>query len=143
MRALGIDIGLKRTGLALSDELGLTVRILPNLLAHSQKDAVEKILTLVRDFSVTTLVIGRPEPRTSGSIAIASRADSLKKKLDEVIVSEKLDVKVYVWDEAMSSKQAMSRLNEMAVPEKKRRALLDGASAAILLEDFLARTKEK
>lgn len=138
MRVLGIDIGLKRTGLAMSDERRLTVKILPNLIATNQAQALEKILSLIHEFAVTDVVIGRPEPRTTGSIAIASRADGFKKKLEDIIIAAKSDVKIYVWNEDMTSKRATEQLVLANVPQKKRRSLLDGASAAVLVEDFIA-----
>jgi len=138
VRVLGVDIGLKRTGLAMSDERGLSVRILPNLYAKSQAQAIDQLVSIICESAVVVVVIGRPEPKTTGSIAIARRADALKAKLAEKL--EVLDVKaeIILWDEAMTSKRAIKQLVEADVPKKKRKMLLDGASAAILVEDFLA-----
>lgn len=137
MRVLGIDVGLKRTGLALSDETGTAIRYLPNLLAKSQKQAMEKILCLINEFSIKVIVIGSPEPKTTGSKAIASRASGLKNALDNVSKSQGLAVEIYLWNEASTSKQAMANLVRAQVPQKKRKSLLDAASAAILIEEFL------
>ena len=141
MRVLGVDIGLKRTGLAISDELGISVKMLPNLSVKTQKLALEKILFLIKDFSVTVVVIGMPLPKTTGSIAIASRANALKHKLDEALSGLGLTVETHLVDETMTSKRAMTQLVASNVPQRKRRALLDGASAAILVEDFLTAWK--
>ena len=137
MRVLGIDVGLKRTGLALSDETGTAVRLLPNLHAASRQAALEKIISMVKEFDIEAVVIGMPDPRTTGSIAIARRAQGLKHALDEVIASIGLSVATYLCNEALSSKRAMETLIESNVPQKKRLQLLDSASAAILVEDFL------
>lgn len=137
MRVLGIDVGLKRTGLALSDELGISVRLLPNLQANSRDAAIERIVTLVKDFSIKAIVIGRPDPNTAGSVAIARRAEGLKEALDQTFSSLGLVVTTHLWDEAHTSKRAMAHLVEANVPQKKRHNLLDAASAAILVEDFL------
>jgi putative Holliday junction resolvase len=138
MRVLGIDIGLRRTGLAVSDATGIAIRILPNLYARDQKEAIEGILSLVNELNVEVVVIGRPERKTTGSRAIASRAEALKKKLEELFKTLERDVKIYLWDEAMTSKRAMASLLAANVPQKKRGMLLDGASAAVLVEDFLS-----
>ena len=137
MRVLGIDVGIKRTGLALSDESGIAIRILPNLLAHSRKAALEKILSLVHEFEIGAIVIGCPEKKTTGSIAIASRAEGLKVALLAELAKTSPGVTVHLWGEEMTSKKAMTHLVSAKVPQKKRRAMLDGASAAVLVEEFI------
>lgn len=137
MRVLGIDVGLKRTGLALSDETGTAIRYLPNLHANSRAQAIERILSMVHEFSLQVIVIGCPTPRTDASAAIGSRASGLKKALDEVMAAQGLNVTIYLWNESHSSKRAIESLVKAQVPQKKRKILLDAASAAILIEEFL------
>jgi putative Holliday junction resolvase len=137
MRVLGIDVGLKRTGLAVSDALGISVRMLPNLQANSQKAALEKIISLINELSVEAVVIGRPQANTVGSKAIFKRAEGLKLALEMQVVSLGLNTRIYLWDETQTSKKAMSNLVNAEVPLKKRRNLLDAASAAVIVEDFL------
>lgn len=146
MRVLGIDVGLKRTGVALSDETGTAIRYLPNLHANSRAQALERILSLVHEFSVQAIVIGCPKPNTAASVAIASRAEGLKTALVDLFAEHSLAVEVHLWDEAQSSKRAIASLVQAGLPQKKRKILLDAASAAILVEEFLhsvrARTTE-
>jgi putative holliday junction resolvase len=137
MRVLGIDIGLKRTGLALSDETGIAIRLLPNLIAKTRVLALEKIMSLISEFSVEAVVIGTPEPKTKGSSAIAKRAIGLKSTLDEIISLQGLGITTYLWDEEMTSKKALANLVAANAPKKKRNSMLDAASAAVLVEEFL------
>lgn len=137
MRVLGIDIGLKRTGLAISDETGMAIRYLPNPQANSRALLIEKILSIVNELNVAVIVIGAPEQKTTGSIAIASRATGLKAALDETFASLSLNVTTHICNEAETSKRAMANLVASDVPQKKRKNLLDAASAAVLIEDFL------
>lgn len=142
MRVLGIDIGLKRTGLAVSDELGLAIKHLPNLKASSRLEALEKLLALVIELSVQAIVIGEPEARTTASKAISLRAQGLKVALEEALLSSgQKKVQVFLWDESLTSKKAMANLVLAQVPRKHRRALQDSASAAILVEEFLQAQK--
>lgn len=138
MRVLGIDIGLKRTGLAVSDEKGIAIRHLPNLVAHSRALALEKITALVRELAIKVIVIGQPEARTLGSKAISLRAVGFKQALKEALAKENLDVEIHLWNEEYTSKKAMANLVAAKVPQKNRKALLDSASAAILVEEFLS-----
>lgn len=137
MRVLGIDIGIKRTGLAVSDETGTAIRHLPNLLAHSRAAALEKIISLVKELSIKAVVIGQPEARTAGSRAINSRAEGFKLALEEQLKALGLDVQVHLWDEEYTSKKAMENLVKSQVAKNSRKALLDAASAAVLVEEFL------
>lgn len=137
MRILGIDLGLKRTGLALSDEMGLSVSILPNLQASSRAMAVDKLISLVSERQIKIIIIGRPEPRSDYSKAVAKRAEGLSFALAEKILALGLEVEIKLWDEAYSSKQAAAGLVLSGVAQKKRQKKLDGASAAVMVEDFL------
>ncbi len=119
------------------------MRLLPNLQANSRQAALEKIISLINEFSVEAIVIGRPDPQTTGSIAIARRADGLKETLDQIISSLGLPITIYLCDETLTSRRAMATLVEAHVPQKKRRQMLDAASAAILVEDFLASRPRK
>lgn len=137
MRILGIDLGLKRTGLAQSDELGISVSILPNLLAKSRAMAVDKLIDMVLENNIKKILIGRPEPRSDYSKAVAKRAEGLSFALAEKVMSLGLEVEIKLWDESYSSKQAARGLFLSGVAQKKRQKKLDGASAAVMIEDFL------
>ena len=143
MRVLGVDIGLKRTGLAISDETGIAIKLLPNLLAHSRAKALEKIMALIKEMSIEAVVIGCPKPATPGSKAIASRALGLKVALDEALLNANFLTKTFIWDESLTSKRASAQLIEAGIPKKKRALMLDAASAAILVEEFLHAHKER
>lgn len=137
MRVLGIDIGLKRTGLAMSDELGISVSILPNLHARSRAMALEKLLSLVNEFAVEVIVIGLPEARTEHSKAVASRVMGLYEALMALAVEQGLAFKVALIDETLTSKMAAQSLAQSGVSQKQRKIKLDGAAAAIMVEHYL------
>jgi putative Holliday junction resolvase len=137
MRVLGIDIGMKRTGLALSDELGLSISLLPNLYAPNQKVALEKICSLVHEFGISVIVIGLPEGRTEHSKAVRTRAIGLRRALEANGVEQGLSLKIVLFDEAYSSKNAVRTLVMSGVPKKKRQEKLDAAAAAYLVEQYL------
>jgi putative Holliday junction resolvase len=142
MKILGIDIGIKRTGMAISDELGLSVRMLPNLVAHSRALAVERIMTLVTNEKVEVIVIGEPEGQSEYSRAVASRAKGLKEELLRVISDNNYQVSVVMWDESYSSKKAAEQLAQSGMKKKDRQQKLDAASAAVLVEEYLCQLKK-
>ena len=140
MSVLGIDLGLKRSGLAVSGPEGLSVRLLDNLVAKNQKDAVDKILVLVKLYDVTAVVIGRPPALNKNSETIAMRASSLAEVLTAAAFSDEglSGLDVILWDESYSSKKGMSDLVASGVPRKKRQEKLDAAAAAVLVEEYLS-----
>lgn len=140
MKVLGIDIGIKRTGMAISDELGCSVRLLPNLVAHSRSLAVEKILQIALNEGAEVILIGLPEAKSEYSKAVVSRVTGLEKELTEVIAKNNYSVKVVLWDEEYSSKKAASLLAESGMKKKDRQLKLDAASARVLVEEYLNRS---
>ncbi len=142
MKVLGIDIGIQRTGMAISDELGLSVRMLPNLVAHSRALAVQRIMTIVNNEKVDVIVIGEPEGQSEYSRAVASRALGLKEELNKVIQENNFQVTIVMWDESYSSKKAAGNLLASGLKKKDRQLKLDAASAAVLVEEYLGQLKK-
>lgn len=137
MRVLGIDVGIKRTGLALSDDLGISVRLLPNLQANSRIAAINKIMALIIAHSIRVVVIGIPKAQNAYSKAVVSRVLGLKIELKKLIKEQNHQVEIVLWDESYSSKTAALRLALSGAKKSVRKTKLDGAAAAVLVEEFL------
>jgi putative holliday junction resolvase len=143
VRVLGVDLGLKRTGLALSDELGLTARALPNLTPKSRAEDVSFLVGLVREQGVSDVVIGLASLRSGDDSMMAKRArgfaDALAAALKEAALADAaLAARVHLVDEAGTSKAAAQRLVESGVKKSERKAALDGEVARGLVLDFVA-----
>lgn len=136
-RVLGIDLGLKRTGLAISDESGLCVRPLGTRPpAKSQAAEVELILSQCAELGVSAIVIGCPDSRSENPVA--KRAKGLKIALETKIADLAHPILVQLEDESYTSKHAMERLIDSGVKKEKRKELLDSEVARILVERFIA-----
>lgn len=139
MRVLGVDLGLKRTGLAVSDELGLTARALPNLVPSSRAADVAHLVALVAELDVKDVVIGRASLPVSGDAGpMAKRAEGFAHALQDALRDAGRDTKVHLVDESYSSKRASARLVESGVKKSKRKEALDSEVARGLVLDFLA-----
>lgn len=136
-KVLAIDLGLKRTGMAISDELGLTARLLDNLEANSRQQAINKISQLVKDENIAVIVIGLPEALTDHSKAVAKRAHGLSELLKKHLDQEGISARIVLMDESYTSRRASLQLAQSGVKKKHRKAKLDSASAAVLLQDYL------
>ncbi|OGQ23834.1 MAG: hypothetical protein A2138_07320 [Deltaproteobacteria bacterium RBG_16_71_12] len=132
-RVLGVDLGLKRTGLAVSDELGLSVRALPNLTPKSRADDVAFLVDQVRALDVGDVLVGKPR-----SGPVERRAPGFAAALQQALADAGLDARVHVVDEDYSSQQAALRLVESGVKKSERKAALDSEAARGLVLAFLA-----
>lgn len=137
-RVLGVDPGMKRTGLALSDALGISVRALSNLEATSRQEAVQKLLALANEFDVQAIAIGHPlMPQSEDEGPMAKRARGLAEAIAAAIGDEEA-LCVYLVDERGSSAMAASRLAASKIRRSKRKSALDGEAARVIVESFLA-----
>lgn len=132
-RIIGIDFGLKRTGLAWTDPLqiiatGLETVPTADLLPHLQK--------LLLKESVEKIVLGMPYKLDGSDTDTTQPVLSLQTKLQTTFPS----VKIVLWDEQYSSKKAMQAMIQGGVSKKDRRnkALIDKVSATLILQDYLA-----
>ncbi len=138
-RILGIDLGLRRTGLAVSDELHMTTRALPNLIPQSRAKDVAYLLCLCQELEVGFVVIGYPLlPRSEEEGPMARRARGFSVAFEEAARQAGLTLEVHLLDESMTSKQASKRLIASGIPKKRRQEVIDGEAARILIEDFIA-----
>jgi len=142
MKVLGIDLGIKKTGLAVSDELGIATRALPNLIPKSRQEDIEFLLKLCEQEQVEQVVIGYPlMPKSETEGPMAKRARSFAEKLQEELIKKNLNIKVNLLDERYTSKQAQERLINSDLSKKSRKSKIDSEVARILIEDFLANEK--
>ncbi|HEX8890746.1 MAG TPA: Holliday junction resolvase RuvX [Pyrinomonadaceae bacterium] len=131
-RLLALDLGEKRTGVAITDEMRLTVRPLPVLHQTSWKELLRSVAEIVRRFDAKALVIGLPLNFDGTEGAAAEKA---RKRAHDFELSLKLPV--YLQDERLTSRAAEEHLRSAGHTEREIRELVDSRSAAIILNDFL------
>ena len=133
MRALGLDVGSRRIGVALSDELKITAQPLAVLEAKGLRDAVERIRALCAEHEVDTIVIGLPLSMSGGDRGSGSaRVRALAGRLAEATAAE-----IVLWDERFTTAEAERVLVRGDVRRAKRRAVIDKIAAAIILQGYL------
>ena len=138
MRILALDVGRRRVGLAISDPSGTLAR--PHSTVQvSEADAVDlvarEVLRLAaEDDGVGRVVVGLPR-RLDGSASAESAA------VERFIAAlrSRIPIDVVTEDERLSSREAESRLAVRERDWKKRKAQLDAAAAAVILQDYLDR----
>ena len=132
MRTLGLDVGTKTVGVALSDELGITAQSLKVLRRRNLKEDVGQLAALVREHEVSRIVIGLPlnMDGTEGPRAAASRSFGQT-------LSDRLALPVEYWDERLSTVAAERVLLEADLSRKKRKQVIDQLAAAYILQGWL------
>lgn len=137
-RLLALDFGTRRIGVAVSDELQLSVRPLPALERTSWKRTVRAIAELRQSFDVQTVVFGLPLSLDGSDGEAAREARRLARNL-----SLTLGVPVLLQDERLSSRAAEEHLRELGLDGEAIKQRVDSEAAAIILRDFLAHHSER
>ncbi len=140
MKILGLDLGQKNIGVAVSDELYLTAQALTTIPRSTWAEELAAIRRLVDQHRVVEIVIGLPINMDGSKGPSAQWAESFIERLQQA-----LPVKITPWDERLSTVAAERILLEGDVSRKKRRRVIDRLSAAIILQGYLdrhPRTKE-
>ena len=143
-RVLGVDLGLKKTGLALSDELGIAVRALETFQTRSRREDVAHLVDLVREHKVEAVVLGYPLlPDSKQEGMMAKRARGFLDVLQDALTDAGLEVPVFLEDETGSTLEAEKRLAASEVKKSKRRTLKDSEAARIIVERFLEKVQSQ
>ncbi|MGE0702889.1 MAG: Holliday junction resolvase RuvX [Vicinamibacterales bacterium] len=137
-RVLGIDVGRRRVGLAISDPTGTLARPLRTLTVsdHDRLDRVAEAITALaqEDDGLATVVVGLPV-RLDGT-------DNEQTKQVAMFIAglrARVEVPLVEAEERLSSREAESRLALREPDWRKRKEKLDAAAAAVILQDFLDR----
>lgn len=130
MRILGLDLGRKRIGVAISDPLGAFARELCTLERTSKGKVFSALKELVREWQVGLVVAGLPRKLSGEKGDEARWAESFARELEEALA-----VPVAVWDERLSTVQAARELK--AGGRRTARQDLDARAAAVMLQSYL------
>lgn len=132
MRFLGLDIGSKRIGVSISDELGLTAQGMDTIVRNKIEDDIEKIHRLVENAHITEIVVGLPLNMDG------SEGPQAKMALDFCrLIRQRLPVNVVTWDERLSTRSAERTLLEADLSRGRRKHLRDKLAATIILQSYL------
>jgi putative Holliday junction resolvase len=138
-KIMGIDYGLKRVGIAITDFLRITARPFDIIKNVSLKKNVLKILEIAKNNDVSVIVLGLPLNMngTEGKMA-----ETVRKFIEEIKFLS--DIKVTTVDERLTTVQSERMLIEEAdISRKRRKCLKDKISAALILQTYLDMQSEK
>lgn len=138
MRILGLDIGQKTIGLAISDPLGLTAQGIKTIYRKNKKTDIEELKKVCKEYEVETLVVGLPK-NMDNSIGFAGQ------KIQEFssLIEEELGLKIEFWDERLTTVAAHKAMLEADLSRGKRKKIVDKVAATYILQGYLDRIYNK
>ena len=129
---LGIDLGKKRTGIAVSDinqKIASPLKVIENMKFNEILNILEKIVT---ERNICAIIVGDPI-NMDGSIGPKSQSSrSFIRNL-----SKELNIPILLWDERLTTVSAERSLLEADISRKKRQQIIDKIAASIILQNFL------
>lgn len=132
MRILGLDVGKKRIGVAVSDELGITAQGIGVIVRSSTKGDIQAISEIARKYRVNKIVIGLPVNMNG---TLGPQGEEIKEFGEKL--RNYLNIEVQYWDERLSTVAAERVLIDADISRKKRKNVIDKLSAVVILQNFL------
>lgn len=133
MRYLGIDFGIKRMGLAVSGPSGSMAFPLKTIVRTTRSAMFEELLGLIRKQNIEAIVLGIPLGSEGEENLTSTQVMNFKESLER-----RIDLPVYIINEAFTSAEAKAIMIERGVRENRERQNLDQVAAVLILESFLS-----
>ena len=137
-RVMGLDIGERRIGVALSDSLRIMAGALTVVERVTDDAALRQITDLARENEVERIVVGMPRS-LDGSLG--KQAQAVQAFVD--LLEKRTDIPVVTWDERLSTVAAERTLLEVGMKRDKRKKHRDSLAAAFILQGYLDREKSR
>ena len=132
MRYLGLDLGTKTLGVAITDKTGTISSPYETIKFSNINDAIDKVLNIIKDKEIDEIALGLPK-NMDNSLGFASqRSLDYKKEL-----ASKTDIKINLVDERLSTMEAESYLIGEGMRREKRKKVIDAVAASVILDTFI------
>ncbi|MBR2338305.1 MAG: Holliday junction resolvase RuvX [Clostridia bacterium] len=132
MKVLAVDLGVARTGIAISDASGLLASPIGTVTMHDRDRLLQQVAALAAEHGAAEIVVGLPRNMDGSEGESARHALEFAEKLRAVT-----GLPVIMRDERLTTVSAIGFLNETNVRGKKRKSIVDTVSATIILQDYL------
>lgn len=131
---MGLDVGSKTVGVAISDALGWTAQGIETVKIDEETGdyGIARIKELVKEYAVTEFVVGYPKNMNNTVGPRGEASENYKKLLEETF-----DLPVKLWDERLTTMAAERMLIEADVSRKKRKKVIDKMAAVMILQGYL------
>ena len=131
-RILGLDLGQKTIGVAISDPLGFTAQGLTTIRRSNKEKDIEDLRKICDDYKVETIVLGLPK-NMNGTIGPSGELAMAFGKL----IEEELKIEVKFWDERLTTVEANKAMLEADLSRNKRKKIVDKVASTYILQGYL------
>ncbi len=134
-RIIGLDVGSKTIGVAVSDAMGWTAQGIDTLRINEENEdfGIDQLIKIMDEYDVDTVIIGLPK-NMNNSIGPRGEASI---QFKDLLQQERPELKMVMWDERLSTVGAERTLLEADVSRKKRKKVIDKMAAVFILQGYL------
>lgn len=134
MRKMGLDVGTKTVGIAISDALGWTAQGIETVKIDESAGqfGMERIRQLVNEYEVDQFVVGYPKNMNN---TVGPRGEASEKYAE--LLTETFGLPAILWDERLTTMAAERVLIDADVSRKKRKTVIDKMAAVMILQGYL------
>jgi putative holliday junction resolvase len=132
MRILGLDVGEKTIGVAISDPLGFTAQGITTINRKGKKTDIEEIKKICMDYGVDTIVVGLPKNMNG---TVGPQGEKIMNFSE--FIGENLNLPVKLWDERLTTVAAHKAMLEADLSRAKRKKIVDKLAATYILQGYL------
>ena len=134
MRVMGLDVGTKTVGVAISDAFGWTAQGIETIKIDEANEifGIERIAELMKLHEVSSFVVGYPKNMNN---SIGPRAEASERYAE--LLRQTFDKPVILWDERLTTSAAEKMLISADVSRKKRKEVIDKMAAMMILQGYL------
>lgn len=135
MRTMGLDVGSRTVGIAISDPFGWTAQGIETIRINEDEEnfGISRVMELVHEYEVSKFVVGLPKNMDN---SIGPRAEASMRYAE--LLKEQIDLPVIFQDERLTTVQAERMLIEQAnTSREKRKKVIDKVAAVMILQNYL------
>ena len=141
MRIMGLDLGSKTVGVALSDPMMITAQPLETITRKEEnklRQTLARIEAIIEEYEVSKIVLGYPKNMNDSVGERALISEEFKDKLER-----RTGLEVILWDERLTTVAADEVLAETGVKKADRKQYIDQVAATFILQEYIDSIKEK
>ncbi len=132
MRIMALDYGDARTGVAISDALGITAQGLESVDSKNQYKLLNRLSEIIKEYSIEKIVIGYPLNMNATAGPRAEKTDKFIK-----ILEDRFHLEVIKIDERLTTVASHKTMTELGIKKEKKKQIVDTMSAVYILQMYL------
>lgn len=137
MRILGLDVGQKTIGVAVSDPLGFTAQGLTTIRRKNKNQDILEVIEFCEQYNPEVIVVGLPK-NMNGSIGFAGeKIKEFTSLLENSLSENNYKINIELWDERLTTVAAHRAMLEADLSRAKRKKIVDKMAATYILQGYL------